>query len=139
MVLNLIINTIAPAIIFRNDAFIFLKGNSPTLMNLLLPTVAISVFATTMATFITMTKQRTSQRLEPVLAPDTRWVGVALVTALVLAVVFAGLCLLILIGLQSVLPNFQLAKDVALILSGVVGALVACVTSLIAVKRAILV
>ena len=135
-VLNLIINIVAPSIIFRNDAFFNFKGESPTLVDLLVPTVLISVFATTLATFMTMTKQRMAQKLQPVLAPSTNWVGTAVLTAIILAVGFTGLFVLLMTGLHSLFDNFYLSKWVALGLSGVVGALVALITSFLAVQRA---
>lgn len=135
-VLNLIINIVAPAIIFRNDAFINFKGESPTLIDLMVPTVLISVFATTLATFVTMTKQRMAQKLQPVLAPATNWVGTAVLTSVILAITFAGLFMLLVTGLLTRYGNFQLSKWAALGLSGVVGALVAFITSFIAVRRA---
>ena len=138
-VLNLIINIVAPSIIFRTDAFFSFKGESPTLVDLLVPTVLISVFATTLATFVTMTKQRMAQKLQPVLAPATRWIGTAVLTSVIVAVAFAGLFMLLMTGLHTLSGNFHLSKWVALGLSGVVGALVAFITSFIAVQRAKLV
>lgn len=135
-VLNLIINIVAPSIIFRNDAFINFKGESPTLIDLMVPTVLISVLATTLATFVTMTKQRMAQKLQPVLAPATNWVGTAVLTSVILAVAFTGLFTLLMTGLHTLSGNFQLSKWAALGLSGVVGALVAFITSFIAVRRA---
>jgi sensor c-di-GMP phosphodiesterase-like protein len=137
--LNLIINIVAPAIIFRNDVFFNFKGESPTLVDLLVPTVLISVFATTLATFVTMTKQRMEQKLQPVLAPTTNWVGTAVLTSVILAVAFAGLFTLLMTGLHPLLSNVYLSKWMALGLSGILGAMVALITSFIAVKRAKLV
>jgi sensor c-di-GMP phosphodiesterase-like protein len=136
-VLNLIINIVAPSIIFRTDGFFNFKGESPTLVDLLLPTVLISVFATTLATFVTMTKQRMAQKLQPALAPATSWIGTAVLTSVILAVAFAfaGLFILLTTGLHSLFSNFQLSKWAALGLSGVVGAVVALTTSFIAVQR----
>ncbi|WP_018618616.1 hypothetical protein [Spirosoma luteum] len=138
-VLNLIINIVAPSVIFRNDAFFNFKGESPTLVDLLVPTVLISVFATTLATFVTMTKLRVAQKLQPVLAPATSWVGTAVLTSVILAVAFAGVFILLMTGLHSLFSEFQLSKWVALGLSGAVGAMVALVASFIAVHRAKLV
>ena len=82
-VLNLVINIVAPGIIFRNDASFNFKGDSPTLVDLLVPAVLISVFVTILAIFITMTKQRMDPKLQPFLAPAIRWVGTALLTAVI--------------------------------------------------------
>ena len=109
-VLNLVINIVAPGIIFRNDASFNFKGDSPILVDLLVPTALISVFATILATFITMTKQRMTQKLQPVLNPATNWVGTALLTAVILAVGFTGLFVLLIIGLHSLFANFYLSK-----------------------------
>ena len=138
-VLNLVINIVAPAIIFRTDAVFNFKGESPTLVDLLVPTVLISVFATTLATFVTMTKQRMGQKLQPVLAPATNWIGTAVLTSVILAVGSTGLFILLMTGLHALFGNFYLSKWVALGLSGVVGALVALLTSFVAVQRARLV
>lgn len=137
--LNLIINIVAPFIIFYRYESINLKGDNPNVMDLLLPAVVISVFATTMATFVTMTKQRVAQKLHPVLATDTAWLPTAFVTSLVLALLFAGVAFLLIVLIQSVAGNGQLPKPAALALSGVVGAFVALLTSFIAVRRASLI
>lgn len=133
---NLIINTVAPFIIFYKDEFINLRGESPTVVSLLMPTVLISVFATTLATFITMTKQRMAHKLEPPLDTHTTWLPTALLTSLGLGLAFAGLGFGLLWLLQSSLENVRLTKVPALLLSGVVGALVAFIASFIAVNRA---
>lgn len=137
--LNLIINTVAPFIIFYQYESINLKGDNPNVMDLLLPAVVISVFATTMATFVTMTRQRVAHKLHPVLATDTTWLPTAFLTAIVLALLFAGVAFLLITLIQSVAGNGQLPKPAALALSGVVGALVALLTSFIAVRRASLI
>ncbi len=105
----------------------------------MLPAVLISVFATTMATFVTMTKQRVAQKLQPALATGTTWLPTAILTSVVLAVLFAGVAFLLIALIQSLSGNGQLAKPTALALSGVVGALAALITSFIAVRRASLV
>ena len=133
---NLIINIVAPFIIFYKDEFINLKGESPTVVNMLMPTVLISVFATTLVTFVTMTKQRMAHKLEPALDAHTSWLPTALLTSIALGLVFAGLCFGLLWLLQSSMANVQLPKLSALLLSGVVGALVAFIASFIAVNRA---
>ncbi|AUD03879.1 hypothetical protein [Spirosoma pollinicola] len=135
-VLNLIINILAPFIIFHQYEAINLKGTNPTVVDLLIPTVMISVFATTMATFVTMTKQRMARKLEPSLNATTNWFLTALFTALALGFAFAGLAYLFIKVIQLSQPNFKLTKPVALVLSGLVGSLVALGTSFIAVNRA---
>ena len=133
---NLIINIVAPFIIFYKHEFINLKGESPTVVNMLMPTVLISVFATTLVTFVTMTKQRMAHKLEPTLDAHTSWLPTALLTSIGLGLAFAGLCFGLLWLLQSSMANVQLPKLPALLLSGVVGALVAFIASFIAVNRA---
>ena len=133
---NLIINTVAPFIIFYRDEFINLKGESPTVVSLLMPTVLISVFATTLATFITMTKQRMAHKLEPALDRHTSWWPTALLTSVGLGLVFAGLGFGLLWLVQSAMANVQIPKLPALLLSGVVGAFVAFIASFVAVNRA---
>lgn len=135
-VLNLIINTVAPFIILYNNAFVNLKGESPTLVSMLVPTVMISVFATTLATFMTMSKQRMAHKLEPSLDIHTRWLPTALLTSIGLGLAFTGLCVGLLWLLQLSMPNIQIPKLQALLISGVVGAFVAFITSFIAVNRA---
>lgn len=136
VVFNLIINTVAPFIIFYKDDFINLKGDRPTLVDMLMPTVLISVFATTLATFITMTKQRMAHKLEPVLDAHISWLPTALLTSIGLGLAFAGLSFGLLWLLQSAMANVQIPKLIALLLSGVVGAFVAFIASFIAVNRA---
>lgn len=133
---NLIINTAAPFIIFYKDEFINLKGENPTVVSMLMPTVLISVFATTLATFVTMTRQRMAHKLEPTLDSHTPWLPTALLTSVGLGVAFAGLCFGLLWLLQSSMANVQLPKLPALLVSGVVGAFVAFIASFIAVNRA---
>ena len=133
---NLVINVVAPFIIFYKYDFINLKGESPTLMSMLLPTVLISVFATTLVTFITMTKQRMAHKLEPALDAQTSWLPTALLTALGLGITFAALGFGLLWLLQSAMANVQIPKVTALFLSGIVGAVVAFTASFIAVNRA---
>ncbi len=127
-VLNLIINTVAPFIIFFNDAFINLKGENPTLISMLMPTVMISV--------LTMSKQRMAHKLEPTLDIHTRWLPTALLTSIGLGLIFTGLCFGLLWLLQSSMANVQIPKLPALLISGVLGAFVAFITSFIAVSRA---
>ncbi len=134
--LSLIINTVSPFIIFYKDEFINLKGEGPTVVNMLMPTVLISVFATTLVTFVTMTKQRMAHKLEPALDTHTTWLPTALLTSVGLGVTFAGLCFGLLWVIQSSMANVRLPKPPALLLSGVVGAFVAFVASFIAVNRA---
>jgi hypothetical protein len=133
---NLIINTVAPFIIFYKYEFINLKGETPTLVSMLMPTVLISVFATTLATFVTMTKQRMANKLEPTLDNHTSWLPTALLTSIGLGLAFSGLCFGLLWLLQSTMANVQLPKLPALLVSGVVGAFVAFIASFIAVNRA---
>ncbi|GAB2606276.1 hypothetical protein [Spirosoma areae] len=135
-VFNLIINTVAPFIIFYKYEFINLKGESPTVVSMLIPTVLISVFATTLVTFVTMTKQRMAHKLEPPLDTHTTWLPTALLTSIGLGLAFAGLSFGLLWLLQSSMANVQLPKLSALLLSGVVGAFVAFIASFIAVNRA---
>lgn len=134
--INLVINTVAPFIIFRNHPFINLKGAAPTLVDVLLPTVLISVFATTLVTFITMTKQRMAHKLHPTLDAPTSWLPTALLTAVGLGLIFAGLAFGLLRLLQSAMTNVQFPKLTALCISGGVGAFVAFLASFIAVNRA---
>lgn len=133
---NLIISTIAPSIIFYKHEFINLKGENPTVVSMLMPTVLISVFATTLVTFITITKQRMAHKLEPALDTHTTWIPTAILTSIGLGIVFAGLSFGLLWLLQSSMANVQLPKLPALLLSGVVGAFVAFLASFIAVNRA---
>lgn len=133
---NLIINTVAPFIIFYQYEFINLKGDNPTVVSMLMPTVLISVFATTLATFVTMTKQRMAHKLEPALNTKTTWLPTALLTSMGLGLAFAGVSFGLLWLLQSSMANVQLPKLPALLVSGVVGALVAFIASFIAVNRA---
>ena len=133
---NLIINTVAPFVIFHKHEFINLKGENPTLVSLLMPTVLISVFATTLATFVTMTKQRMAHKLEPALDIHTAWLPTALLTSIGLGLAFAGLSFGLLWLLQSSMANVQIPKLPALLTSGVVGAFVAFIASFVAVNRA---
>ncbi|MDB5242189.1 MAG: hypothetical protein JWP57_2814 [Spirosoma sp.] len=133
---NLVINTVAPFLIFSEEEFINLKGESPTVVSLLMPTVMISVFATTLATFITMTKQRMAHKLEPTLEAHTSWLPTAVLTSIGLGMAFAGLGFGLLWVLQSSMANAQIPKLWAILLSGIVGAFAAFIASFIAVKRA---
>ena len=133
---NLLISTIAPFFIFYKDEFINLKGENPTVVSMLLPTVLISVFATTFVTFVTMTKQRMARKLTPALDTHTSWLPTALLTSIGLGLAFAGLGFGLLWLIQSAMANVRLPKLPALLLSGVVGGFVAFVASFIAVNRA---
>lgn len=133
---NLIISTVAPFLIFYKDEFFNLKGEDPTVVSLLLPTVLISVFATTLVTFVTTTKQCMARKLQPALDARTSWLPTALLTSIGLGLTFTGLCFGLLWLLQSSLANVQFPKLPALLVSGGVGALVALIASFIAVNRA---
>lgn len=133
---NLIISTVAPFFIFYRNEFINLKGEPPTVVGMLMPTVLISVFATTLVTFVTMTKQRMARKLEPALDTHATWLPTALLTSIGLGLAFAGLCFGLLWLLQSAMANVQLPKLTAGLLSGVVGGFVAFIASFIAVNRA---
>ena len=134
--LNLAINVMAPALLFRQHEAFNVSGAAPTLVDLLLPAVIISAFATTLATFATMTRQRIARTLLPGLAPETRWVGVALLTGIVLALGMAGVAFGLIRVVQVAASGAVLSKGVALAVSGGVGALVALFTAHLAVQRA---
>lgn len=136
LVANLVINSVIPFFILRNDTVIYLKQGSPILLETILPAVFISAFATCLITFFLMTKKRKSGEINLPIMPNTQWFPKAIFEGIVISLVLGVIAFGIMKLIENSMENVSIPVKITLIISSITGGLTGFITAFIAANRA---
>lgn len=134
--INVVINTVIPFFILKNENVIYLKEGSPILLPNILAAVVISALMTTLVTFFLMTQKRKNGEIDLPINPNTSWFPKALLTGFVIALGLGLLSFFVLKCVQMYLENIEIPKNTVLLMSAILGGLTGFVTAFIATNRA---
>jgi hypothetical protein len=135
-IINLVMNTLLPALVLWNSKEVYLKEGDPILLPNLLGPVFLSAFLTTLGTFFWATKKRKSGEIDLPINPNTSWLPTALVTGFVIGLGLGLVAFMVLTFLQMNMDNIAIPKITVQIMTVIIGTLTGYATSFMAANRA---
>jgi hypothetical protein len=134
--INLVMNTLLPALVLWNAKEVYLKEGDPILLPNLLGPVFLSAFLTTIGTFFWATKKRKSGEIDLPINLNTSWLPTALVTGFVIGLGLGLLAFMVLTFLKMNMGNIAIPKITVQIMTVIIGTLTGYATSFMAANRA---
>jgi hypothetical protein len=135
-IINVVMNTAIPFLILRHAKGVYLKEGDLLLLPNILGAVFLSAFITTLVTFFLMTQKRKTGAIDLPIHPNTPWFSKALLVGFGIALGWSLLAFLVLKMIQMQLDNIEISRNTVLMMTAIIGSLIAYATAFIAANRA---